>query len=246
MKLNADLKLPLRFQKKSGMKIALIGYGKMGKAIEQSIIQQGKHEVVLKISIDNLNDLTVENLKKADVAIEFTSPESAVKNMLLCLKAAVPVVCGSTGWLGKFENVKKEFENNKGAMVFASNFSIGVNLFFAINNYAASLFKKHPQYEVLMSEIHHTEKKDAPSGTAISIKKIIEQHISSQAIPIEALRIENVVGTHNVLFKSAVDEVELIHKAHSRSGFAEGAVLAAEWIADKKGVYEFKDVLGIE
>ena len=227
------------------MKIALIGYGKMGKAIEEVIVRQGLHEVVLKISSKNLSDLNKENLKKADVAIEFTNPASTIKNMLLCLNAGVPIVCGSTGWMNEFKKIKNEFQKTNGALVYASNYSIGVNLFFAMTNYAAALMKKHPQYQLTMSEIHHTEKKDSPSGTAISLKEILQQHIQ-QAIPIEAHRLENVVGTHQIMFKSNVDEIEMIHKAHNRSGFAEGAVVAAEWITKRKGVYEFKEVLGIE
>ncbi len=228
------------------MKIALIGYGKMGKTIEQLILKQNQHQIVLKISSNNLHELTYENLKQADVAIEFTKPDSAISNLMLCLKASLPVVCGTTGWFDELEKVKADFEKKDGAMVYASNFSVGVNLFFAINNYAASLMKNQPQYSISMSEIHHTEKKDAPSGTAISIQKIIQQHISSPTILIESHRLENVVGTHQVVYKSGVDEIELIHKAHNRSGFAEGAILAAEWIVAKKGVYEFKEVLGIK
>lgn len=227
------------------MKIALIGYGKMGKAIEQVIIANGKHEVVLKIGSSNLHEFTIENIKKADVVIEFTNPHSAKKNIELCLKANVPVVCGSTGWWNELDEIKENFKQNNGALVYASNFSIGVNLFFAVTNYAASLFKNHPQYQALLDETHHIEKKDAPSGTAISLQKIIHQQLPNQEAPIEAYRLENVIGTHNIYFKSGVDEIALTHKAYNRSGFAEGAVFAAEWIADKKGVFEFKDVLGI-
>jgi 4-hydroxy-tetrahydrodipicolinate reductase len=228
------------------MKIALIGYGKMGKAIEQIIIAQGKHEVVLKISNQNSDELTIENLQKADVAIEFTNPDSAIENIMLCLKASIPVVCGTTGWWQNLETIQSEFEKQNGALVYASNFSIGVNLFFAITNYAASLMKNQSQYKMMIDETHHTEKKDAPSGTAISLQKIIQHHLPNNEIPIEAFRLDNVIGTHNIYCKSEVDEISLTHKAYNRSGFAEGSILAAEWIANKKGVFEFKEVLGIK
>lgn len=237
-----QLSLPHKFFE---MKIALIGYGKMGKAIEQVIVSEGKHEVALKISSSNIDELTIENLKKVDVVIEFTNPHSAKKNIELCLNADVPVVCGSTGWWNDLDEVKENFKKKNGSLVYASNFSIGVNLFFAVTNYAASLIQNHTQYKVLLDETHHIEKKDAPSGTAISLQKIIHHQMPNQEAPIEAFRLENVIGTHNIYFKSAVDEIALTHKAYNRSGFAEGAVLAAEWIANKKGVYEFKEVLGI-
>ena len=227
------------------MKIALIGYGKMGKAIEQIIQLQGKHEIALKISNQNINELTVENLKKVDVAIEFTNPHSAEKNIMLCQNAGIPVVCGTTGWWQNLEIIKKEVVQKNGSLVYASNFSIGVNLFFAITNYASSLMKNQSQYKITLDETHHTEKKDAPSGTAISLQKIVQHQLPNQDAPIEAFRLDGVVGTHNIYFKSAVDEIILTHKAFNRNGFAEGAVLAAEWIIDKKGVYEFKEVLGI-
>ena len=177
--------------------------------------------------------------------------------MLLCLKASVPVICGSTGWLGEFGNVKKEFETNKGALVFASNFSIGVNLFFAINNYAAKLFEKHLQYEVLMSEIHHTEKKDAPSGTAISLAEQIlanigrkNQWVNSPSLTpsdlvITSERIDPAPGTHTVTYSSPIDTIEIVHTAHTRKGFASGAVLAAEFANKKNGIFTMKEVLGL-
>jgi 4-hydroxy-tetrahydrodipicolinate reductase len=228
------------------MKIGLIGYGKMGKAIEEVIVAQGKHEVVLKISNKNIEELTTQNLQKCDVVIEFTNPDSAISNLTKCLQANVPVVCGTTGWWNNLPQIKSEFENKNGALVYASNFSIGVNLFFAITNYAASLFKNQTQYQFSIDETHHTEKKDAPSGTAISVQKIIEHHQPNTAIPIEAFRLDNVIGTHNVYCKSGVDEISFTHKAYNRSGFAEGAVQAAEWIANKKGVFEFKEMLGVK
>jgi 4-hydroxy-tetrahydrodipicolinate reductase len=236
------------------MNIALLGYGKMGKAIEEIALQK-KHHVVLKIDDQNLNSLTKENLQKADVAIEFTSPQSAVHNILLCFDASVPVVCGTTGWLTEMNLVQQKCKELKGSFLYASNFSIGVNIFFELNKKLAVLMSKQLQYDVSIEEIHHTEKKDAPSGTAITIAEAIigassqknkwVNHSSGEAeeLAIISKRIDPAAGTHTVKYTSDVDDIEIIHTAHNRKGFAAGALLAAEFIYDKKGIFSMKDVL---
>jgi 4-hydroxy-tetrahydrodipicolinate reductase len=238
------------------MKIALLGYGKMGKAIEEIALQKG-HEVVLKINIDNTADLTQENLKKADVAIEFTGPHSAVDNLKFCFDAGVPVVCGSTGWLESWSEIEKICKEKNGSLVYASNYSIGVNLFFEVNKYLAKLMEAHADYDVKLEEIHHTEKKDAPSGTAITLAEQILENINRKknwinsesqettALEIESKRIDPAPGTHKITYTSAIDDIEIIHTAHNRKGFAGGAVLAAEFIVGKNGIYSMKDVLGL-
>lgn len=236
------------------MKIALLGYGKMGHAIEEIAIKRG-HEIVLKINDQNLEDLTKENILKADVAIEFTNPDSAVQNILFCLEENVPVVCGTTGWLNDLKIVENKCKELEGGFLYASNFSVGVNIFFELNKKLASLIKPHPSYDVTLEEIHHTQKKDAPSGTAITLaEQIIEvsgkkdkwvndQSKNEDELSIISKRIDEVAGTHSVKYFSAIDDIEIIHTAHNRKGFAEGAVLAAEFIADKKGTFSMKDVL---
>ena len=238
------------------MNIALIGYGKMGKAIEEIALQRG-HTIVLKIDFDNLQDFTKEHLQKADVAIEFTGPHSAFENVMRCLQYGVPLVCGSTGWLDKWEEAKKLCEEVKGSLLYASNFSVGVNLFFEINKYAAALMSKHAAYDVSMEEIHHTQKKDAPSGTAITLAEQIlannsrkknwvnEEAKKTEDLSIISKRIDPAPGTHSIKYSSAIDDIEIIHTAHSRTGFATGAVLAAEFLKDKKGIYSMKEVLGL-
>lgn len=238
------------------MKIALIGYGKMGKAIEEIALQKG-HEIVLKIAADNAFELTRENLKKADVAIEFTGPESAVLNLEKCFEANVPVVCGSTGWLSNWDKIKNKASETNGALVYASNFSIGVNLFFELNSYLAGLMDNYEEYDVKMEEIHHTQKKDAPSGTAITIAEQLLERIKRKQnwsnektskfnqIEIISKREDPAPGTHKVKYSSAIDDIEIIHTAHNRMGFAGGAVKAAEFIKDKKGVFSMKEVLGL-
>lgn len=237
------------------MKIALIGYGKMGKAIERIAMAKG-HEIVLKIDLDNENDLNSENLSKADVAIEFTGPHSATDNLLKCASAGIPVVCGSTGWLESFSLVKEAFDKKGSAFIYASNFSIGVNIFFELNKKLAGLMATHKEYTVEMREIHHTQKKDAPSGTAITLAEQIQTTIPglAQWVNREALnpgelsiiseRVDPAPGTHLVRYLSPVDDIEIIHTAHSRDGFAGGAVLAAEFIYNKKGFFTMQDVLG--
>jgi 4-hydroxy-tetrahydrodipicolinate reductase len=238
------------------MNIALIGYGKMGKAIEEIALQRG-HSIVLKIDFDNLADFTKENLQKADVAIEFTGPHSAFENVMRCLRYGVPLVCGSTGWLDKWEEAKKLCETADGSLLYASNFSVGVNLFFEINKYVAALMSKHSEYDVLMEEIHHTQKKDAPSGTAITLAEQLLANISHKKnwvnaapekpgeLSIISKRIDPAPGTHSIKYTSAIDDIEIIHTAHSRTGFATGAVLGAEFLKGKKGIYSMKEVLGI-
>jgi len=236
------------------MNIALLGYGKMGHAIEEIALQKG-HQIVLRINDLNLEDLTKENIKKADVAIEFTNPESATSNILFCLDNNVPVVSGTTGWLSQLNIVEEKCKETKGAFLYASNFSIGVNIFFELNKKLAMLMKPHSNYEISLEEIHHTQKKDAPSGTAITLAEEIIQNSTQKnkwvnaetknvnELCIISKRLDEVPGTHSVKYTSSIDDIEIIHTAHNRQGFAQGAVLAAEYIADKKGIFSMKDVL---
>jgi len=238
------------------MKIALIGYGKMGKAIEEIAVNRG-HEIVVKIDEDNLSDFTKENISKADVAIEFTGPHSALENVTKALNFNIPLVCGSTGWTEKLDDAKKLCTERKGGFIYASNFSVGVNIFFEINKRLAALMALQDDYEPQVTEIHHTAKKDAPSGTAITIaEQILEKitrktswvnQITDNTTELEILseRVDPAPGTHKVKYSSPIDDIEIIHTAHSRQGFALGAVLAAEFLKDKKGNYEMKDVLGL-
>jgi 4-hydroxy-tetrahydrodipicolinate reductase len=242
------------------MKIALIGYGKMGKAIEEIAIAKG-HEIVLKIDASNTSDFTKENIQKANIAIEFTGPHTAFDNITKCIHWGVPVVSGSTGWLDNFEKVKAICEEKKGCLVYASNFSIGVNLFFEINKQLAALMEPYDNYDVSMTETHHTEKKDAPSGTAISLAEQILAKIgrknrwvnepsnepSNEAsnLIIRSERIDPAPGTHSVTYESPIDSIEIKHTAHTRKGFASGAVLAAEFANQKIGIFTMKDVLGL-
>ena len=238
------------------MKIALIGYGKMGKAIEEIAVSKG-HEIVLKIDLSNTSDFTKENIQKANVAIEFTGPETAFENISKCIQWGVPVISGSTGWLDHFEKAKKLCEEKKGCLIYASNFSIGVNLFFEINKQVAALMEPYAHYDVSMTEIHHTEKKDAPSGTAISLAEQILANIgrknkwvneaSNEAsdLIIRSERIDPAPGTHSVTYDSSIDSIEITHTAHTRKGFAGGAVLAAEFANQKIGTFTMKDVLGL-
>ncbi len=238
------------------MKIALIGYGKMGKAIESVALAKG-HEIVLKIDINNAADLNAENLAKADVAIEFTGPHSAFENVMTCLKFGKPVVCGSTGWLEKLEEVKEYCMAQKGTFIYASNYSIGVNLFFELNTYLATLMSQHENYEPGIVELHHTQKKDAPSGTAITLaegilaklpgKKTWVNHASNlqEELVILSEREDPAPGTHRIRYTSAVDDIEIIHTAHNRIGFAGGAVLAASFSLGKQGIFSMKEVLGL-
>ena len=230
----------------------------MGHAIEEIALQRD-HEVVCKVGIENLEDRTAENIQKADVVIEFTGPDSAFDNVKLCLDAGVPVVCGSTGWLAKFEEAKKYCQQKNGGFLYASNFSVGVNIFFALNKKLAELMSGQPEYEVSMKEIHHTQKIDAPSGTAITLaeqvmkalpgKKKWVNHPSdnSDELVILSERVDPAPGTHSITYSSDIDEICITHTARSRKGFATGAVIAAEFLAkNKQGVFSMQDVLGIK
>jgi 4-hydroxy-tetrahydrodipicolinate reductase len=237
------------------LKIALIGYGKMGKIIESVALSRG-HEIVLKIDLENIDAFTAENISTADVAIEFTGPHTAFENVMKCIDFQTPIVCGSTGWLEKLAPVEENCKSKNGSFLYASNFSVGVNIFFEVNKKLAQLMEGQTQYDVSIKEIHHTQKKDAPSGTAISLaEQVIEnnsQKIKWQNVPsnaanelyIESERIDPYPGWHEVKYSSDIDEIKIIHNAHNRNGFALGAVLAAEFIKDKKGIFTMKDVLG--
>lgn len=239
------------------MKIALIGYGKMGQEIEKIALERG-HTIGLKIDSKNLDELTPANLSANDVAIEFTHPEAAEKNMLACFRSGVPVVCGTTGWLDKLAEVKHAMDESNGSLLYASNFSIGVNIFFELNRKLAALMAAQPGYNVSIEEIHHTAKKDRPSGTAISLAEQVMKDIPSKTswvnhyssnkeeLSIISKRLNPAPGTHHVKYSSTIDDIEIIHTAHNRQGFAWGAVLAAEFIRDKKGLFSMKDVLDIE
>jgi 4-hydroxy-tetrahydrodipicolinate reductase len=233
------------------MKIALLGYGKMGKVIEQIALDRG-HEIVLKKDQNN----TFDGLENADVAIDFSIPDSAVTNISTCLENGIPVISGTTGWLVDYQNMVDLCQKNNGSFIYASNFSLGVNVFFELNDYLAKMMANLKQYQVSMEEIHHTQKLDAPSGTAITLAEGIIKNTNytqwtlespkANEIQIEAKRIENVPGTHSIFYDSTVDQIEIKHTAHSREGFALGAVVAAEWLVGKKGVFSMKDVLGLE
>lgn len=239
------------------MKIALIGYGKMGKEIEKIALDRG-HEIVLKIDVDNPEDLTVRNLQAADVAIEFTIPTSAVSNYQLCFEAGIPVVSGTTGWLEKMPQVHESCKKLNGTFFYASNFSIGVNIFFALNKKLAQLMANRPEYTVEMQEIHHTQKLDSPSGTAITLAEGILDNIPTltnwvnKATPnrrelgITSHRTGEVPGTHIINYDSEVDSLQITHVANSRKGFALGAVLAAEFSYGKKGILDMNNLLNIK
>ena len=233
------------------MKIALLGYGKMGKTIEQIALKRG-HDVVLTIDKDD-HDYDITN---ADVAIDFSIPTVAFNNISNCLTNNIPVVSGTTGWLDKYDDAVALCKENKGAFIYASNYSLGVNIFFELNKTLAKMMSSLKQYNVSMEEIHHTQKLDAPSGTAISLANdIISNNENFNAwkldengnsiIPIVAKRIADVPGTHTVTYQSEVDTITIEHEAHNRQGFALGAVIAAEWIVGKTGVFSMNDVLGL-
>ncbi|APG59104.1 4-hydroxy-tetrahydrodipicolinate reductase [Christiangramia salexigens] len=233
------------------MKIALLGYGRMGKAIEEIAMNRG-HEIVLKVS----EDIATYELDKLeiDVAIDFSIPSAAYKNITTCFENGIPVVSGTTGWLDDYEKAKKICDKNNSGFIYASNFSLGVNVFFELNKKLADMMKGLEDYTVEIEEIHHMQKLDSPSGTAISLaQQIIEKnsklkgwqldHADSDEIPIFAKRIKDVPGTHTVTYDSTIDKIEIIHSAKSRQGFALGAVVAAEYLKDKTGVFTMKDVL---
>ena len=232
------------------MKIALLGYGKMGKVIEKIALERG-HEIVLRKDRSD----TFEGITSADVAIDFSVPTTAVSHISECLNQNIPVISGTTGWLESYPEMVNLCHEKNGSFIYASNFSLGVNIFFELNNYLAKMMKNLSDYKVSMEEIHHTQKLDAPSGTAISLANgIIEntdyinwtlENPTANQIYIDAKRIENIPGTHSVFYDSKVDQIEIKHTAHSREGFALGSVIAAEWLIGKKGIFTMKDVLGI-
>ena len=245
------------------MKIALLGYGKMGKIVER-IATDRQHEIILKIDQDNQHDFTAENLAQADVAIEFSTPGTVLSNIKGCFEAGVPVVVGTTGWYDAIPQIKQKCEAGGHSLIFASNFSVGVNVFFHVNKLLAKLMNKYPYYDVQVEEIHHTQKIDSPSGTAITLAEGIIENLASknswvnvlsgdgaetagetggiEQLLIESFRIDSVPGTHTVIYDSEVDSIEFKHTAHNRNGFALGAVMAAEWIKDKKGFHSVEDM----
>jgi 4-hydroxy-tetrahydrodipicolinate reductase len=243
------------------MKIALIGYGKMGKTIEALALADGL-EIALTIDADSTTLLTSGALTHCDVAIEFSRPDTAVENILHCFRAGIPVVVGTTGWLDKLTEVNSACKKHNGALFYASNFSIGVNLFFEINKRLAALMNQHPEYtSVFVHETHHVHKLDAPSGTAISIANQLvhgmerfnkweshpfnDKQESTESLPVYYTREDEVPGTHTVHYSSPVDEIEITHKAYSRDGFARGALTAARWIIGRKGVFTMEDLLSL-
>ncbi|MBA4153440.1 4-hydroxy-tetrahydrodipicolinate reductase [Flavobacterium sp.] len=233
------------------MKIALLGYGKMGKVIERIALERG-HEIVLRKSSSD----SFEGLELADVAIDFSIPNAAVSNISYCIEQGIPVVSGTTGWLENYHTMVQLCHSKKAAFIYGSNFSLGVNLFFELNDYLAKMMSKFNQYNVSMEEIHHTQKLDKPSGTAISLANSIINHTDKNSWSIEnplkddlfidVKRVDNVPGTHTIFYTSAVDTIEIKHTAHNRDGFAFGAIIAAEWIVGKTGVFTMKDVLGLK
>lgn len=234
------------------MKILLIGYGKMGKAIEDYAIQRG-HTLIATVDIKDR--LIPELAKQADVAIEFSHPDAAFDNIKFCLEHQLPVLSGTTGWLEKIDEINDICKKENGTFLYASNFSIGVNLFFKLNKFLAELMSPQEQYKPSMIEVHHTEKKDAPSGTAITLAEgIIDRHEAIKAwkneseagkavLPIASERIGEIAGTHKVTYKSAADQISIEHEAYSRGGFVQGAVLVAEWLPSQKGVVKIDDFL---
>ena len=242
------------------MKIALIGYGKMGKLLERFAQERG-HEICIIIDADNASDIRSERFKEADVAIEFSVPHAALEHIYDAFEADVPIVVGTTGWYDELAAVEQKCRAGNNTLLYASNFSVGVNVFFYVNKVLARLMNSYSQYDVQVEEIHHTQKLDAPSGTAITIaegildglerkntwvNEVIGQQDDVITKPnellIESHRIEEVPGTHTVIYSSEVDELELKHTAHSRAGFALGAILAAEWLHGKKGFYSIQDI----
>jgi len=236
------------------MKIALIGYGKMGQTIERIAKERG-HEIVSIIDIDNLEDFNSDSFKSADVAIEFTRPEVALSNIRSCFKANVPMVCGTTGWHEHMPEIRKEIEEGNQTLFWTSNFSLGANIFFALNKYLARLMNQFPDYDVEITEIHHTQKLDAPSGTAITLAEGILENLDRKnkwvketgknpdELPIKSIREGQVPGIHTIRYESGVDSISITHDAKSRQGLALGAVIAAEFTAGKKGLLGMSDLL---
>lgn len=238
------------------MNIAILGYGKMGKIIEKICLQR-QHNVIITIDKDNIKDLTPNILSSIDVAIEFTQPESAIENYLLCFRNNIPVVSGTTGWLDNWEQVISECKKYDGSFFYASNFSIGVNVLFSMNKKLANIMQQFDDYKCHIEETHHIHKLDAPSGTAISIandiikanKKLVswklEKDAQNQDLPIKSIREGEITGKHTIIYESNVDMIKLEHEAKNRQGFALGAVLAAEFIYNKKGIYNMQDMLAL-
>ncbi|MFO0357933.1 MAG: 4-hydroxy-tetrahydrodipicolinate reductase [Sphingobacteriaceae bacterium] len=235
------------------MNIALLGYGKMGKEIEKIALSR-KHHIVLKVDKDNADTISIADLQKADVAIEFSTPHTVLSNIQKCFDANVPVIVGTTGWYDEFDKIKANCEKGNHGLFYASNFSLGVNLFFKVNKYLAELMNKYPEYDVCMEEIHHVHKLDKPSGTAITLAHQIISKMdrknkwsiddnSSDTLFIEDKREGEVPGTHIIKYRSAVDDIEIMHKAHNRQGFALGSVIAAEFMKGKKGIYTMEDII---
>ncbi|HQQ94838.1 MAG TPA: 4-hydroxy-tetrahydrodipicolinate reductase [Bacteroidia bacterium] len=235
------------------MNIALFGYGKMGKEIEKIALERG-HRIVLKVHEHNALSLTQQDLAKAEVAIEFSTPQSVVNNIYRCMDHDLPVVVGTTGWYDRFGEIAAHCKEKNAALFYASNFSLGVNLFFKVNSYLAELMNKYPEYDVNMEEIHHIHKLDRPSGTAISLANQILEKIgrkkkwsmnekAPEHIFIKDVREGEVPGTHIVRYHSAIDDIEIMHKAHNRKGFALGAVVAAEFLHGRKGLYTMSDLI---
>jgi 4-hydroxy-tetrahydrodipicolinate reductase len=245
------------------MKIALLGYGKMGKAVEKIALAKG-HEIVYKVTMENAFDFMPISLQNVDVAIDFSMPSVAADNILKCFEARVPIVVGTTGWYDQFTHIKDKCLSEGQSMVYSTNFSIGVNIFYKLNKILAKIMATYDDYDVMIEEVHHTEKKDHPSGTALSLANQIlqenerkkewkgrllyndnmpAQSVKDHELLIESKRISEVTGDHTVKYESMIDEIEITHKAKSRYGFAKGAVLAAEWIQGKKGLYSMEDIL---
>lgn len=245
------------------MKIALLGYGKMGKAVEK-IAEAKNHEVVYRVDLNNAYDFLPLSLQNVDVAIDFSMPTAAVDNILKCFEARVPIVVGTTGWYDQFDFIKDKCLKEEQSMVYSTNFSIGVNIFYKINKMLSAIMAQHTDYDVMISEVHHTAKKDHPSGTALTLARAIlndnpkkdrikerlifekdqpAQSVKPNELLIESIREGDVTGLHTVRYESMIDTIEITHDAKSRYGFAKGAVMAAEWILDKKGIFTMEDIL---
>ncbi|MDR2840723.1 MAG: 4-hydroxy-tetrahydrodipicolinate reductase [Paludibacter sp.] len=239
------------------MNIALIGYGKMGKTIEKIARERG-HQIVAIIDVDNSSDFDSPQFRSADVAIEFTAPAVALRNIKSAFAQKIPVVCGTTGWTDALPDLKREITENGNTLFWSSNYSIGVNIFMAVNKYLARLMNDFPSYNVEMTEIHHIHKLDSPSGTAITLAEQIIQNIdrktswvegnetSPEQLSIHPLRQGEVPGIHQISYNSQVDTIEISHSANSREGFALGAVIAAEFIKNKSGFFSMEDLMRIE
>jgi 4-hydroxy-tetrahydrodipicolinate reductase len=233
------------------MDIILLGYGKMGKTIEKVALDRG-HKIAARIDIDNPTEF---DSSSGDVAIEFSHPDAAFDNVRKCIEKRLPVVCGTTGWLGRKSEIDELCKKHNSTFFYASNYSLGVNIFFKVNEYIARIMNNLSEYEIAIDEIHHAEKKDAPSGTAITLAEGIINNVKrkkrwvnertgkSEDLFVESFRIDRVPGTHVVKYESAIDDIEIKHIAHSREGFAKGALMVAEWLKDKRGIFTMDDFL---